>query len=111
MTMDQLSMDVAARIAWMAGAGCTAEEIAADTRIRMDSARVRFVVDRLDLPPLTSSQDPVPLRLTVPRALVAVLDRAAVARKIGRADMAETIVKAVLADNLVAAVIDDGAGS
>lgn len=106
--MDGLSVEQVARIAWLAGSGHTADEIAGDMRVSVEPNRVKFIIDRLDLPSLTLSQDPVPLRITIPRALMAVLDRAAVARKLGRADMAEIILKSVLNDGIVAAVVDDG---
>ena len=105
--IDTLSPDTLALIAWLAGRGSTAEEIAGHSRVKIDPAQVRFIVDRLDLPRLTQSQDPVPLRLTIPRELLAVLDRGAVKRKIGRADMAEAILKTVLNDGMVDAVMDD----
>ena len=105
--IDTLSPDTLALIAWLAGSGSTAEEIAGHSRVKIDPAQVKFIIDRLDLPRLTQSQDPVPLRLTIPRELLAILDQGAVKRKIGRADMAEVILKAVLNDGIVEAVVDD----
>ena len=109
--IDSLSVDTVARIAWLAGSGCTADEIAGDHRIAMEPSRVKFIVDRLDLPRLTDSQDPAPLRITIPRAMMPALDRAATRRKLGRADMAEVIINAVLNDGIADAVIDDGVTS
>lgn len=105
--IDTLSPDTLALIAWLAGSGATAEEIAGHSRVKIEPVQVRFIVDRLDLPRLTQSQDPVPLRMTIPRELLAVLDRGAVKRKLGRADMAEAILKTVLNDGMVDAVMDD----
>ena len=96
------------RIAWMAGHGCTADEIASDRNICLDAGKVRFLVDRLGLPPLPSQDSPAELRIKLPRLLVNDLDEAATNRNIGRAEMAEKILATVLSEGLVTAVMDDG---
>ena len=104
----EFSITQTARICWMAGRGCTSEEIAADRMVACSPNEIKFYVDRLDLSSLVEKHSPAPLRIELEREIALALDVAAAIRKIGRVEMAERLLTAVLGGELVGAVLDDG---
>lgn len=106
--IERLGFDQIARIAWLAGSGRTVDEIVLDSHVTADAGQIRHLLDRVNLPKPPVHADSLPLRITVPRSLVADLDDAAGSRKVSRHALAARIIVVVLKDGMVGAVLDDG---
>lgn len=97
-----------ARIAYLAGLGFSAKEIALDSAVSASPEQIAFYVDRLGLPALPKPDHPRSFSVTVPFEFVKDLDVAGLLRNLTRAQIAEKILCAVLAEKLINAVLDDG---
>lgn len=108
MSLPQFTTLQIGRIAFLAGLGDTAEDIAADTLVTARPDQITFLVDRLGLPPLAKQGTPRSFPVSLPVELSLAIERAAAARNMTRGQLAQRILIEVLAAQLVGAVLKDG---
>ena len=94
-------------ICHMAGRGCTADEIAADSRINAESHEIAFLVDRLGLPALPKKGDLRSFIIDLPADIIPVLENASNIRLLLPSELITQVLTIVFGDNIVSAVMDD----
>jgi hypothetical protein len=95
-------------ICYMAGRGCSAPEIAMDSRITSDEFEVAFLIDRLGFPPLPKNGDDRSFIIDLPTKLIPVLEKHANKRMVLPSALIIRILNCVLGYDRVAEILEIG---
>ena len=95
-------------ICYMAGRGCTAPEIANDSRITSDEFEIAFLIDRLGFPSLPKSGDQRSFIIDLPARIIPTLEKDSNKRMVLPSALIVRILNCVLGYDRVAEILDGG---
>lgn len=95
-------------ICYMAGRGCSAPEIANDSRITSDEFEIAFLVDRLGFPALPKSGEQRSFIIDLPAKIIPTLEKASNKRMVLPSALIVRILNCILGYGCVDEILDKG---
>jgi hypothetical protein len=95
-------------ICYMAGRGCSASEIAMDSRITSASHEISYLIDRLGFPALPKNGDHRSFIIDLPARIIPTLEKSANKRMVLPSALIVRILNHVLGFDRVSEILDQG---